>query len=172
MNTLITPKSFKEQPYQILGGPGSQQFLQIILLPGQQIITSEQCISYTSENVKIQEKYNFRERIKHYLGNEYPKFGCIVSNPTKNIQYIGLSLSSGRILVHDCSAYTLPDVTDTSFYQLGMLGSMLNLDFLHDLNLLSLNNIGIQDLIRSKENNSLNLKKQAQKIKDVIPYLI
>jgi hypothetical protein len=54
-------------------------------MPGEQIITSEQCIIYTSENVKVLEKYSLRDRIYHAISGDYPKHGCIISNPSKSI---------------------------------------------------------------------------------------
>jgi hypothetical protein len=64
-------------------------------MPFEQIITSEQCIIYTSDNVKILEKYSLRDRIYQSIVGDYPKHGCIVYNPTKSIQYVGLNLNSG-----------------------------------------------------------------------------
>ena len=141
-----------------MGGEGSPQFLQLVLMPGQQIITSEHCIQFTSENVKIQEKYNFRERIKHYLSNDYPKFGCIVSNLSNNIQYIGLSLNMGRVLVHDCNSHSM-ETSESSFFQLGLIGGLLNYEFLHGIGRIPGGIFTIDNLILNKDNNSLNIQK-------------
>ena len=82
-------------------------------MPFQTIITSEQCIQYTSENVKIEDKYTFREKIKHYLQNDYPKLGSIVRNTSNTIQYIGVTLNAGKILVHDCNCYQNESIEDS-----------------------------------------------------------
>ena len=104
---------------------GNTQFLQLILMPYQSITTSDQCIQYTSESVNIKDKYTFRERIKHYLLNEYPKLGSIVTNTTNTIQYIGLTLNSGKILVHDCNCYQNECIED-SIVQQGFLGGLFD----------------------------------------------
>ena len=67
MEKLISTPMLAEQLYQIMGSEGTQQFLQLVLLPYQHVVTCEQAIQYTSENVKVTDRFNFRERIKHYL---------------------------------------------------------------------------------------------------------
>ncbi len=57
--------------------------------------------------MKVLEKYSLRDRIYHAISGDYPKHGCIISNPTKSIQYVGLTLNNGQMLVHDCSSFQL-----------------------------------------------------------------
>ena len=94
-----------EQPYQILGSQGTGQFLQILLMPYQSITTNEQAVMYTSEHVEIKERCTFRERIKNYLLGRFPELSCDLKNNTSTMQYVGLMLNGGRILVHDCSTF-------------------------------------------------------------------
>lgn len=96
-----------------MGHDSSQQFLQVVLLPGQSLITSEQCIYYSScnmagtpETLVIQERFNFRQRLVQYLTGDFPKLGCLIANKmvgatSSAVNYVGLSLSTGRIIVHE-----------------------------------------------------------------------
>ena len=59
---LINESHYEEQIYQILGK--ESQVLQLVLMPNQQIITSEGSIQYMSEKIQLKERYTFRERLK------------------------------------------------------------------------------------------------------------
>lgn len=49
------------------------------------------------------DKLSLREKFKRLLFSNFTTLGCLVSNSTKSIQYLGMSLNSGRIMVFDCS---------------------------------------------------------------------
>ena len=59
--------------------------------------------------------------------NQYPKLGCVVSNMTTSIQYVGLTLNTGRVLVHDCSSYSTESV-ENSFVQFSYLSGAFDSD--------------------------------------------
>ena len=53
MNELINPKFYDESvSYQILGG--EKQTLQVIMMPGQSLITRRDAVLFSSENISTQ----------------------------------------------------------------------------------------------------------------------
>ena len=56
---------------------------------------------------------------------DYPKLGCVLTNSSNAIQYAGLTLNQGRILVHDCEAYQSEPI-EQSFVQMGFLAGLFD----------------------------------------------
>ena len=101
MEALNSDSDYLELKYQVMGESGTHQFLQVVLYPYQYVVTNEQAIQYWSEDVKIVELFSLRERFFQFMFGQYPEFGVVVFNPTATVQYVGLSMNTGSILVHD-----------------------------------------------------------------------
>ncbi|CDW83240.1 UNKNOWN [Stylonychia lemnae] len=96
MEEIINEVNYMEQLYQVIGT--DSQFLQFIMMPSQQIITSESSIQYMSEKLQIRSKYTMRERLKQVFTGQR-KLDFIVENVANSVEYIGLTQNSGRIIV-------------------------------------------------------------------------
>ena len=55
-------ENYHELRYQIMGS--DCQALQLVLMPGQVIVTAANSVQYMSEGIKMSNKYIFRERVK------------------------------------------------------------------------------------------------------------
>ena len=69
MNYLINEEHYSEQLYQILGT--ESQVLQLVLMPNQQIVTSESSVQYMSEKIHLKERYTLRERFKYDCSSSF-----------------------------------------------------------------------------------------------------
>lgn len=59
---MINVENYHELRYQIMGS--DCQALQLVLMPGQVIVTAANSVQYMSEGIKMSNKYIFRERVK------------------------------------------------------------------------------------------------------------
>ena len=101
MELIISRANCRDIKYQILGQ--ESQAVQVILMPGQQIITAQSSIQYMSEKIAMQNKYTLRERFKQLFTGER-RMETIVENGGDSIGYLGLTQSTGRVIVVDQAA--------------------------------------------------------------------
>jgi uncharacterized protein (AIM24 family) len=62
MEQIIDKNNYSEPAYQLLGI--ESQTLQLVLMPGQQVITEANSVQYMSEKIRMRHKYTLRERFK------------------------------------------------------------------------------------------------------------
>ena len=62
MEEIVNLENCRDIKYQILGQ--ESQAIQVILMPGQQIITAANSVQYMSEKIRMRNKYTMRERFK------------------------------------------------------------------------------------------------------------
>ena len=87
MEVLINTDHYKELKYQVLGS--ESQALQLVLMPGQKIITAANSVQYMSEKIKLQNKYSIRDRFKQFFTGSR-RLDCIVHNQDA-IGYLGVT---------------------------------------------------------------------------------
>ena len=91
--------------YMILGE--EKQTLQLILMPGQQIVTKQQALLYASDNIcSIKLKKNCCGRLCSYLPTIRSKaiddkMNLQLKNDTSSIGYVGIQIMKGKVIVLD-----------------------------------------------------------------------
>lgn len=98
MDELINQEAYLDIKYQILGQ--ECQALQVVLMPGQQLVTGANSVQFMSEKVHLRNKYSIRERFKQFFAGAR-KLDCIVQNSSESFGYVGLTQNQGRIVVID-----------------------------------------------------------------------
>lgn len=87
--------------YQLMGG--EKQTLQVILMPGQSIMTKHEALLYTSDNVSAQNvKQSFFGRCLNLVrASQKTGMNTELKNDTSSVGYAGLQLMKGKVIVID-----------------------------------------------------------------------
>lgn len=93
-----------------------------------------------------------------------------MSNPTNSIQYLGLTLNMGRILVHDCAAFWT-DTAESSFFHFGFMSGLLDFELLQGIGIRPKDPV-TGDVVRDESLNSLNIRNQMQTLQRLGPKIL
>ena len=95
MEKLINTDHYREVSFQVLGK--EYQALQLVLMPGQKIVTAANSVQYMSGTVRLRDKYSIRERFKQFFTGSR-RLDCIADNQD-GVGFIGVTQNRGRIVV-------------------------------------------------------------------------
>jgi len=79
-----------------------KQTLQVILMPGQSIMTKQQAVLYSSENISMKSTaQGCTRRLASFFRRQKSRLDIELLNDTSAIGYTGLQLMRGKIIVID-----------------------------------------------------------------------
>ena len=110
MEEVINKRNYEEHLYEILGN--ADQTLQLVLLPEQSFYARKHSILYMSPKIQLQSTTNFTSWFKSvYIYYIYiyiyrdlamgtkKSLDTILENKSSSIEYVGLKLNDGRIII-------------------------------------------------------------------------
>ncbi|CDW72115.1 UNKNOWN [Stylonychia lemnae] len=101
MNELINQKRYQESvSYQILGG--ERQTLQLVLMPGQSVITKKDATLFSSDNITSRNIVNsWLLRLYNWIALKRQEVCLEIKNDSGSIGYVGLQVMKGRVIIID-----------------------------------------------------------------------
>jgi len=96
MEHLVNKRNYEEPLYEIVGK--ESQSLQFVLMPNQKLLTKTLNIIYASENIEIEDKTEFSQKMKQ-LWTGGSSLNTIVHNPSDSIGYVNINMCRGNISV-------------------------------------------------------------------------